>query len=157
MVASAAEGVLVEKRFRVSSPRVMHETIEGEVILIALDTGTYYSLRESAADVWEAIGQGGSETDIVDALSRRYEGSHDQMRSAVQDLLAQLEEERLIEGADDAGPAGPIGVADTGDGRRPFSAPVFEKHTDMQDLILLDPVHEVDQRGWPHPAPEASA
>jgi hypothetical protein len=37
-----------------------------------------------------------------------------------------------------------------------FRAPRLEKHTDMQDLILLDPVHEVDpQRGWPH-VPEHS-
>jgi len=27
---------------------------------------------------------------------------------------------------------------------------VVEKYTDMQDLVLLDPVHEVDERGWPH-------
>jgi hypothetical protein len=31
-----------------------------------------------------------------------------------------------------------------------FEPPVLEKFTDMQDLILLDPVHEVDERGWPH-------
>jgi hypothetical protein len=34
--------------------------------------------------------------------------------------------------------------------RRRFQAPRFEKHTDMQDLILLDPVHEVADTGWPH-------
>src|SRR5436305_8920051 len=87
------EGALVEKRFRVRSPRVMHETIEGEVILIALDTGTYYSLRESGADVWEAIGQGASEAEIVEVLSRRYEGSAEAMRSAVRELLGHLQEE----------------------------------------------------------------
>jgi hypothetical protein len=135
----------------------MHETIEGEVIVIALDTGTYYSLRESGADVWEGIGQGGSEAEIAEALSRRYEGPADEMRSAVRELLGQLEEEGLIEEVDGAAAAGSVGPAETPDGRRPFSTPVFEKHTDMQDLILLDPVHEVDPRGWPHPAPEASA
>ena len=34
--------------------------------------------------------------------------------------------------------------------RQPWSAPVLETFTDMQDLILLDPVHEVEPtRGWP--------
>jgi hypothetical protein len=28
--------------------------------------------------------------------------------------------------------------------------PPISKFTDMQDIILLDPVHEVDARGWPH-------
>jgi hypothetical protein len=35
------------------------------------------------------------------------------------------------------------------DERRPFDEPVLEKFEDMQDLILLDPVFEVDEAGWP--------
>lgn len=31
----------------------------------------------------------------------------------------------------------------------PFEPPVLEKYTDMQDLLLLDPIHEVDDTGWP--------
>jgi len=130
----------------------MHETIEGEVILIALDTGTYYSLRESGADVWEGIGRGASQAEIVALLSRRYAGSEDEIGVAVTALLAQLEEEGLVEEARDGDATGWLEGAGT-EARGPFVAPVFEKHTDMQDLILLDPVHEVDPRGWPHPAP----
>jgi hypothetical protein len=137
----------------------MHETIEGEVILIDLDTGTYYSLRESGADVWEAVGRGASETEIADALSRRYEGSAEEIRSTLRDLLGRLEEEGLIEEAE-GGADGSFTLGEPEAGLGSFRAPVFEKHTDMQDLILLDPVHEVDPRGWPHAAPaqpEASA
>jgi Coenzyme PQQ synthesis protein D (PqqD) len=141
----------LDKRFRVGSPRVMHETIEGEVILIALDTGTYYSLRESGADVWEGVAHGASQNEIVAALSSRYDGAPDEIEAAVAELLARLEEERLIEAAHDGDASG--WADDAPATKRPFAAPVFEKHTDMQDLILLDPVHEVDPRGWPHPAP----
>jgi hypothetical protein len=42
-------------------------------------------------------------------------------------------------------------------GRIPFQAPALEKHSDMQDLILLDPVHEVGPRGWPHAADSEGA
>ena len=147
----------MDKRFRVSSPRVMHETIEGEVILIALDTGTYYSLRESGADVWEGVGHSASQGEIVAALSSRYDGSRDEIGSAVAALLAQLEEERLIEAAED-GEASGWAEGDAAPATKPpFAEPVFEKHTDMQDLILLDPVHEVDPRGWPHPAPSETS
>jgi Coenzyme PQQ synthesis protein D (PqqD) len=134
----------------------MHETIEGEVILIALDTGTYYSLRETGAEVWEGIQQGAAQDEIVEALSRSYDGSSEELRSAVGELLEQLKDEGLVEEAE-SGPAAPIDLGEVRDGRRPFRAPVLEKHTDMQDLILLDPVHEVDARGWPHAAPDASA
>jgi len=31
-----------------------------------------------------------------------------------------------------------------------FEKPKLQKFTDMQDLLLLDPIHEVDEAGWPH-------
>ena len=30
-----------------------------------------------------------------------------------------------------------------------FVAPQLHKYTDMQELLLLDPIHDVDQEGWP--------
>jgi hypothetical protein len=29
---------------------------------------------------------------------------------------------------------------------------VLGVHPDMQDLLLLDPIHDVDEVGWPTPA-----
>jgi hypothetical protein len=143
-------------RFRVNSPNVIHETIEGEVILIDLKTGTYYSLRDSGAAVWQAIEQGAVEDGIEAELRSRYDGSEEQIRGAVRQLLAELEREGLIRA--DEGEAAPAATpSNNGAARLPFAAPVLEKHTDMQDLILLDPVHEVGAEGWPHPAPPDEA
>ena len=146
-------------RFRVNSPNVIHETIEGEVILIDLKTGTYYSLRDAGAAVWQAIERGADEDEIQAALALRYEGSADEMRDAVRRLVAELEGEGLIraESAADAPAAGPAPSENGAPARKPFQPPVLEKHTDMQDLILLDPVHEVGAQGWPHPAPPGEA
>jgi hypothetical protein len=167
LVVSAVAGTgpgeedAVKRKFRVNSPRVMHETIEGEVILIDLTTGSYYSLRAAGAAVWHAIEHGADEDGIGDAVELRYEGSSEEIRSAVGSLLGELAAEGLIEPADanevsdarTASTAPPSGA----NGRTPFEVPVLEKHTDMQDLILLDPVHEVDQRGWPHAAESKGA
>ena len=30
-----------------------------------------------------------------------------------------------------------------------FTTPTLEIFSDMQDILLLDPVHDVDERGWP--------
>jgi hypothetical protein len=143
--------------FRVNSPNVIHETIEGEVILIDLKTGTYYSLRDSGAAVWQAIEQGAGEDAIADELRSRYDASEGEIRDAVRRLLAELEHEGLIRA--DEGEAAPVtpSASDDRTARLPFSAPALEKHTDMQDLILLDPVHEVGAEGWPHPAPPDEA
>lgn len=144
-------------RFRVNSPNVIHETIEGEVILIDLKTGTYYSLRDAGATVWQAIAQGAGEDGIAAELRSRYEASEGEIHDAMRQLLGELEREGLVR-ADEAEPGEvtpPVSV--NGAARLPFAAPVLEKHTDMQDLILLDPVHEVGAEGWPHPAPPDEA
>lgn len=33
--------------------------------------------------------------------------------------------------------------------RAPYARLALTKYTDMQELLLLDPVHEVDDEGWP--------
>ena len=145
-------------RFRVNSPNVIHETIEGEVILIDLKTGTYYSLRDAGATVWQAMQNGAGEDGIAAELRSRYDASDEQIREAVRRLLAELEREGLVRADDgEAAPAATPSASDNGGARVPFAAPVLEKHTDMQDLILLDPVHEVGAEGWPHPAPPDEA
>jgi hypothetical protein len=37
-----------------------------------------------------------------------------------------------------------------------FEPPTLEHYTDMEYFLLLDPIHEVDESGWPH-APAAGA
>ena len=39
----------------VNSPHVVHETIDGETIIIHLGTGTYYSLDGVGADIWALL------------------------------------------------------------------------------------------------------
>jgi len=143
-------------RLRVNSPNVIYETIEGEVILIDLKTGTYYSLRDSGAAVWQAIEQGAGEDGIAAELRSRYEASEEEIRDAVRRLLDELEREGLVR-AEEGEAVSAAPASGNGAERLPFAAPVLEKHTDMQDLILLDPVHEVGAEGWPHPAPPDQA
>lgn len=148
----------MSRGFRVNSPNVIHETIEGEVILIDLKTGTYYSLRDSGAAAWQAIEQGAGEDGITAELQSRYDAPDEEIRAAVRQLLAQLEGEGLVRAAEGgADQASAPSAVSNGSVRLPFAAPVLEKHTDMQDLILLDPVHEVGAEGWPHPAPPDAA
>jgi hypothetical protein len=136
----------------------MHETIEGEVIVIDLTTGSYYSLRDASAEIWREIEAGAREDQIGAAVESRYEGPREEILAGVGRLLDELAAEGLIEpdGASDDGRVAAAASSPT-NGRLPFQAPVLEKHSDMQDLILLDPVHEVGPRGWPHTADSEGA
>ncbi len=35
-----------------------------------------------------------------------------------------------------------------------FEPPKLAKYTNMSDLLMLDPVHDVDEQGWPNRKPE---
>ena len=37
-----------------------------------------------------------------------------------------------------------------------YGLPTLERFTDMEDLLLLDPVHDVEEMGWPHVNPNAA-
>ena len=76
------------------------------------------------------------------------------MEQGLRWLLDQLLKENLIVPAPE-GRSGMSESIDSGGDRLLFSDPVFEKYDDMADLILLDPVHEIDQEeGWPKRAPD---
>ena len=112
-------------RFEIEGPPVIHQTLDGEVIIVNLDTGTYYRLEGAAAEVWTALEEGAP----VEP------GPF--LRRLADERLIRLVEGELPEAAGEA-------------------APGFEKYTDMHELLLLDPIHEVDERGWPNRAGDAA-
>ncbi len=139
--------------FRVNHPTVISETIDGEAIIINLDTGAYYSLRETGAAIWQLIEQGAASQTISDELVRRYEGTPTTIVAGLQSLLAQLVQDQLIVPLDDesAVPQSSGTALPANHGKPRFTPPVLEKYTDMADLLLLDPIHDVSEQGWPTP------
>ncbi len=136
--------------YRVNEPNVIAETIGGETIIVNLTKGHYYNLEGSGVEIWERIVRGESVEDIIQALDRRYDAPHAEVRDAVERLVGEFCAEELIvvseNGSDRPVPTETVAGVD----RFPFTKPSLAKFTDMQDIILLDPVHEVDARGWPH-------
>jgi hypothetical protein len=143
-------------RYKVS-PRVINETIDGEAVMINLASGNYYILDPVGAEIWSLIERSASVAEIVGALSARYEGGEQDIEGAVGGLLSELQREDLVVPAGENGSAHPPLSIDAPAARAPFQAPRIEKFTDMQDLILIDPVHQVDEAGWPHAKPGGRA
>ena len=46
-------------------------------------------------------------------------------------------------------PARPSATDDPAAERKPFAVPTLEVFTDMKEFLLVDPIHEVDERGLP--------
>ena len=138
----------MSEHFRIG-PEIVHETVDGEVIAIDLDNGSYYSLAGSGPLVWELLAVGASEAELREALTARF-GDVEAIAKDISALLEQLRESGLIvEAEPEEGAATPMAEAEDG---HAFEAPRFERYTDMKDYFLLDPIHEVDTAGWPRPA-----
>lgn len=143
--------------YRVNTPSVIHEIIDGEAVLVNMETGSYYSIDSVGAVVWAQIEKGLSGSQIVAAISSQYEGDEDAIAAGVDTLLTELLAERLIvaaEAAVDSDQAAAVHHPDPSVAKPAFVPPVLNKYTDMEDLLLLDPIHEVDQTGWPKTNPK---
>jgi hypothetical protein len=147
--------------YRVNEPAVVYEVFDGEVVIVNLDNGNYYSLEKVAAELWNGLVGGESESALIEGVQRRYAGAASDVADAIQRFLTELQDEGLISLREDAAlPDAAGATADwTGpasDSLTPFEPPIINRFTDMQELLLLDPIHEVDETGWPHvKAPEA--
>ena len=138
--------------FRVNAPNVIHETIDGEAVIVNLQTGSYYSIDKVGASVWSHLEKGLSVAGIVDAIDGEYSGKRGDIDAGVRALFTQLEQEGLVVPAQTstATEAAAVAVAANGHERPRFERPVLHKYTDMEDLLLLDPIHDVGEKGWPN-------
>jgi uncharacterized protein YcbX len=150
-----------DSRFVVNAPHVIHDTIDGVSVIINLASGRYYSLQNTATDIWGLVGVGSSAQDIVEVMRDRYDGADVDMRQIVQGFLEQLLQEGLVRVHDANGaperrvPDAPVGEL-TAIARAPFAVPLLEMYRDLEDLLLLDPIHEVGEEGWPVAKPAGS-
>ncbi|HEU5439338.1 MAG TPA: PqqD family protein [Ktedonobacterales bacterium] len=141
---------------RINSPAVIHETLDGEVVIINLDSGTYYSLDATGAAIWERIGPQANIERIAAELAAQSDAPPAEATATVLAFCEELAREGLVveAAAEDAAELdAPPAVG--GERTAVFPVPALQKFTDMQDLLLLDPVHEVAEAGWPHRKPGA--
>jgi hypothetical protein len=137
-------------RYSVDNARIAHSTVDGEVIAVDFLNGRYFSMRSSAADIWEMLvaalpleetiacfQRGTSEAAQIDREIRRFAAE-----LVAADLLTPNETMSEVS-AETRGPLLQPG---------PYTPPILEKFEDMSALIMLDPVHDVTELGWPHVA-----
>ena len=147
------------QRFRVNTPTVTHETIDGEAVVINLDSGNYYSLLDVGSFIWGLVEQGASAGEVQNLVVQTYQGNPSDINRGVQELLVQLQQENLIVPIDETGAfdltqLNQVMHSNNADEKPSFNPPLLHKYSDMQELLLLDPIHDVDEAGWPKPNPD---
>jgi len=153
-----------QRQLRVRRAPIIHDTIDNETIAINQLTGAYYSLEGPSALAWQLLERGTTTERIVTALAAKYDADTAALDAAVGRFLEELASEELVqevpdedeptqEGLGDDGARDRIAeqAADGGVGRRPFPGLRLNRYTDLEVLLLADPIHEVDETGWPTP------
>jgi hypothetical protein len=137
----------MQKIFQIA-PQVLRELIDGEVVIINMQSGSYYSLMDTGAIVWEMLEQSWGRSDMLDRLVAQYDADADTLAQSLDQLLEQLHNESLILVAEATKTS--IKTEDLPQQKQPFTPPTFYKYDDMQELLLVDPIHDVDPAGWPN-------
>jgi hypothetical protein len=139
--------------YKINHPNVVHEVIDEEAVIVDLSNGMYYSLDKAGADVWSLIDAGTDARQIASIIAAKYDGNLQDIEEDLNQLLDQLQQESLIvpDARQDSGSGiNPGTVLQDPADRPPFEKPLLVKYTDMEDLLLLDPIHDVDDTGWPN-------
>ena len=138
-------------RYHLAGPEIISESFDdGESVVVNLDNGCYFSLNPVGGLMFDLLGSGVSVDDVTDTVGARYDAEPEAIRAAVLEFAARLLDEALIApGAPDRDLTETEPGEWSGDDCAPFEAPRLTAYTDMQDLLLADPIHDYDETGWP--------
>lgn len=74
---------------------------EEEAVLLSLETQRYYSLNETGSRIWDLLSGGRSIEEITEAITQEWAVDREEALNYVEEFLAELREEGLVESAAD--------------------------------------------------------
>lgn len=141
---------MVKFNVMVNSPAIASERLDGEVIAISNESGKYYSLGHTASDIWYLIQNSVSTSLWLKILALNYEEVSDSAESEIENFLELMIKENLIRVSEST-------FSETRDlpqdlARGKWTAPELLIFEDLKDLLLVDPIHDSGEEGWPFAA-----
>jgi hypothetical protein len=136
--------------FEVNEHLISMERLDGEVIIISFNNGKYYSTEFSGADILWLVKQKVNPKSWESILSSKY-GFQDFPKDEIIAFLNKcLIEEILAEtkSSMDNEAALPDDFAVSG-----WTTPRLLTFSDLQDLLMVDPIHDSSLEGWPRLKP----
>lgn len=132
--------------YKLNEEKMFFDIADGQAIVIAFTTGMYYGTNSLGSVVLERL-VGGRAPDAIARAVKALPGCPDGFDGVLAEFIDKLKENGiLVEGDPVPGGDEPIDGMAAADG---FELPLDE-FSEVQDLILADPVHDVSvDIGWP--------
>ena len=131
--------MITKQSYKVAGPDIVFEQFDGDLVVLNLGTGQYFGFNAAAAAVWTVLLAGIQPGQMVECgLELSSLGSFVERLMALELIVPD-----------------PQGSGTLTDAFRSLlttdaSPPTVETYDDLADLIVADPIHDVDQQtGWP--------
>lgn len=137
--------------FQIDRTRIQFERFEDETVLINVENGFYYSISSSGSELLQLIDSGYEVGMLVGIM---FDDSADTVHFNT--MIIRFVEDLIFEGILIETYDSPIinqsinVVKPLYSSKEGFEPPLLEKFDEVSDLLLIDPIHTVDQQqGWP--------
>ena len=143
-------------RLKVPAKGVAADILDDEVVIVNLVTGHYFSTEGTGCEVWTLLAAGVPVGEVIETITARYGEGIDEVPAYVDHIVTKVLDGGLMIIDDDTSAEPAVSGSELlppSEPGRGFSASPFLAFDDMESLLLLDPVHDVDDKGWPHAAP----
>jgi hypothetical protein len=74
----------------------MTQLVEGETVLVHLQTNEIYALNPTATRAWDMLATGSNREEVQEALLEEFDVPPDQLRDEIDTLIAELVEKKLL-------------------------------------------------------------
>jgi hypothetical protein len=78
------------------SDGVTWRDLGGDVVILNVDTGVYFGLDGSGAQIWRELAKHGSVEKTIESLQQQFDAESDELRRDVDDLVNQFVQKRLV-------------------------------------------------------------
>ena len=131
--------------FTANRPAVLDEVFDGEAVLVNLATGRYYALCDYGTQIWAVVATGSTWPQTLEQVAELRSQAPGAIAASLLRYVHRLADEQLLLVEGELAPAASI------DPDSPIAEPTLQSFTDMEDLLLLDPIHDIDLdgTGWP--------
>jgi len=138
--------MVYSKNFQINLQKVSLERLDGEIIILSFSSGFYFSTSGTGADILSLISKNVSRSLWKEILSNHFRATDIDVNQ-IEEFIAKLLKFEIIQESEfsiDLKLDLPLDYQ-----RAQWEMPELQVFSDMQNLLMVDPIHETSLEGWP--------
>lgn len=88
---------MLKNKYSIDTNKIVWRNIDGEAVILNLDSGFYYSLNKVGTLIWQMISEKKSTPEIINMFEKEFRISKSKIGSDLSALLRDFQKERLVE------------------------------------------------------------